>query len=222
MRMIAVSALVLAGLALAGCGTIGTFERSRITMPPPPAPAVLDASAPSVVLREVTDARVFEVEPRNPSTPSIGPEAGRVQARAVARKRNGYGRAVGDVLVQGQTVEQLIRPHIIAAFHEGGVRVIDESAASPETPRVDVRIDQFWGWLHPSFMIHHNTQIRTTLTVAGAEPVSAMGRSDNEGPIPPDRIWIREFERALAAYRTDLAAKVRRPPFVAPAPQPGS
>jgi hypothetical protein len=218
-KVIAASALLLAGALLSGCGTVGHFERSRIVMPPPPVPVVLDVSSPAVVLRAVTDARVFEVEPRNPETPSIGPEGGRAQARAVGRKRNGYGRAVGDVLVRGQTVEQLIRPHIIAAFHQGGVRVIEESAATPEIPRVDARIDQFWAWLHPSLMIHHNTQIRTTLSVEGAAPVSTMGRSDNEGPIPHDRIWVRQYVRALEDYRNNLAAQVNQPPFVAaPAP----
>lgn len=219
-RVFAATAFVAFALALGGCASIGTFGRSELTMPPAPAAAAIDAAAPAVVIRSVSDERVFEVAPRDPSTPSLGPEGGdaSVQARAVGRKRDGYGRAIGDVLLApGETVEGLMRQHIVAAFQQAGVRVIDEAEATPETPRVDVRIERFWAWLHPRFMIHQNTHIEARFTVAGAEPVVVTGHSDGEGPLPPDSVWIQMFETALTAFRNDLAARANQAPFVTPA-----
>lgn len=219
-RVFAATAFVALALALSGCSTIGTFGRSVVTMPPAPAAAAIDAAARAVVIRSVSDERVFEVAPRDPSTPSLGPDGGdaSVQARAVGRKRDGYGRAHGDVLLApGETVEGLMRQHIVAAFQQAGVRVIDEAEATPETPRIDVRIDRFWAWLHPRFMIHQNTQIEARFTVGGAEPVIVTGRADGEGPLPPDSVWIQLFETALESFRNDLAARANQAPFVTPA-----
>jgi hypothetical protein len=218
-RIFAATAFAALALAVSGCSSIGTMGRSVIALPPAPAAAALDASAPAVVIRSVSDGRAFEVSPRNPSTPSLGPEGGdaSVQARAIARKRNGYGAAVGDVLLaEGQTVEGVTREHVVAAFQQAGVRVIDESAATAETPRVDVRIDRFWAWLHPAVMIHQTTHIEVSLAVAGAGPVVVTGHAEGEGPIPPDRVWIQLFERALAGLRADLAGRARQAPFVTP------
>lgn len=222
MKIVIASALMLLGVFASGCSSIGSMDRSVITMPAAPvAASAPSADAPAVVIRSVTDARVFEAAPRNPSTPSLGPDGGGadVQARAVARKRHGYGGAVGDVLLApGETVESLTRRHVVAAFQQAGVRVIEGSAASPETPRVDVRIDQFWAWLHPAFMIHHTTHIQTTLSVAGAEPVVVTGHFEREGPLPPDHVFIEAYQQALTAYRNDLAARARAAPFVSVTP----
>ncbi len=223
-RVIAAAAFVAIGLALGGCSSIGTMDRSVVTLPPAPTAAALSASAPAVVIRSVSDERHFEVAPRNPSTPSLGPDGGdaSVEARAIGRKRNGYGAAVGDVLLApGQTVEGLMREHIVSAFQQAGVSVIDESAATPETPRVDVRIERFWTWLHPAVMIHQNTMIEARFIVAGAEPVVVTGSAEGEGPIPPDRVWIGLFQTALTAFRTDLAARAHQAPFM-PSAAPSS
>jgi hypothetical protein len=223
-KVFAATALAALMLALGGCSSIGGFDRSVLTMPPAPAAAAPPATAPAVVIRSVSDERVFEAAPRDPSTPSLGPDGGdaSVRARAIGRKRNGYGQAVGDVLLApGETVEGLMRQHIVAALQQGGVRVIDESAATPETPRIDVHIDRFWAWLHPRMMIHQNTHIEARFVVAGATPVVVMGHYDGEGPMPPDRVWVQMFETALASFRNDLAARAGQAPFVTPA-APGS
>lgn len=216
----AAMALVALALALGGCSSIGTMDLSVLTMPPAPAAAAIDASAPAIVIRSVSDERVFAVRPRDPSTPTLGPEVGdpTARARAVGRKRDGYGQAHGAVLLApGETVEGLARQHIVAAFQQGGVRVIDESAATPDTPRIDVRIDKFWAWLHPRFMIHQNAEIEARFIVAGAEPVIIRGRADGEGPLPPDRVWVQLLERALETFRNDLTPRARQAPFVASA-----
>ena len=71
-------------------------------------------SAPNgkqVYIRSITDNRQFQDKPLSADIPSLGfgglnnatPE---IKSRAIARKRNSYGKALGDILLEeGQTVE---------------------------------------------------------------------------------------------------------------------
>lgn len=217
-KAIAISALMFASLLVSACAT----NRSSLTLEPPPAAPALAADAPAIVLRSVRDARAFEAAPRDPSVPSIGTAGGgaEIRARAVGRKRNSYGQALGDVMLEeGQTVEGLMRLHIAAAFQQGGVRVIEESAASPETPRVDVTIDKFWAWFQPGFWaIKLRAKVETGLSVNGGAPVIVAVEIDHAGQAATDGFWRQTLHTALAAYRTELAARAGA--LAAPAPAP--
>lgn len=125
-------------------------------------PAGIDAgSNPSqgeaVRLEEVRDARVFSASPPNPEMPSLM-NADEIQTpaitrRAIARKRGGFGNALGDVLLpEGQSVSQLVGEAVSRAFRVSGYRVVtpgdaDYASAVP----VQVRIDKFWSWFTPGF-----------------------------------------------------------------------
>jgi len=98
----------------------------------------------------VTDQRTFEAS----SIPSLKEEADltnrAITVRAIARKRGGFGMALGDiVLPEGQTVEGLVKDAVIRSLRESGYRVVDESDAAD--------IDQFLSWFSPG-----------AFTVAGA------------------------------------------------------
>jgi hypothetical protein len=64
----------------------------------------------------VTDRRVFEVNPRQANIPSLMNDAEiknpAITARAVARKRGGFGKTLGDVgdvlLPEGRTVTNVV------------------------------------------------------------------------------------------------------------------
>lgn len=104
-KSIKISFLALC-VILAGCAT----SRSEIKLVAPAASTVQAATGQVVVIRSVKDERVFEQEPRNPSTPSLGLDGANkasveLKLRAIGRKRNGYGKALGDVVLEGnQTV----------------------------------------------------------------------------------------------------------------------
>ena len=96
---------------LAGCAT----SRSVLELPPaaPLAAASKPANGKSVLIDNVSDRRLFEVNPGNPSEPSLDDaekiDAG-IKLRAVGRKRNTFGKALGDlVLKDGQSVETVTR-----------------------------------------------------------------------------------------------------------------
>lgn len=147
-RTLTVALSLLVGL---GCATSrGTLD-VRVALPPNPESGLV-FQAP-----EVTDARHFEPSPRRPSIPSLK-NAGDISnaaitSRAIARKRNGYGMALGDILLpEGRSVQGLAGDAIIRAFRSAGFAVAlpDDPGYADAIP-VRARIDRFWAWVTPGF-----------------------------------------------------------------------
>lgn len=218
MRQMVLAAL--AALMLTACAT----SRSEIAPSTPGATASTMSAAPAVatgrlvVIRTVTDERTFEAAPRNPSTPSIGTAGGGpdVVARAIGRKRNSYGKALGDILLpENETVESVVRLNLTTAFQQAGFQVVEASAARPDTPVVDVHIKKFWEWVTPGFWaITLRANIETHLTLSGAEtPVVVATTAERQVQMGTDRNWLDVLDTALAAYRTEATKAVSQPPF---------
>lgn len=217
-RTILAAAFLGAGLLASGCAT----SRSEISLAAAPATAAT-AAAPAVAsngrtvaIRTITDGRTFEAAPTDPSTPSIGTEGGDVRDRAVGRKRNSYGRALGDVLLpEGETVSGVVRANLTSAFQQAGFQVVDASAATPETLMVDVDIRQFWSWFQPGFWaITLNSNIETNLAVAGSDqPVPISIHVERQGQAATDGAWRQVLTEATTAYQAEAAQRVRQPPF---------
>ena len=58
----------------------------------------------AVKFARVTDARRFEIDPRQADIPSLKNDEiddPAITSRAIARKRNSYGKALGDILLPG-------------------------------------------------------------------------------------------------------------------------
>lgn len=99
----------------------------------------------------VEDKRVFELDRKvleNPfiSEAEINNEV--TKSRLIARKRNGYGVAKGDVfLPDGMTVESLVAGELIKVFRSAGYRVIteDDNDFATAIP-IEIEILQFWSW----------------------------------------------------------------------------
>lgn len=89
-------------MSLTGCAT----SRGLIQLPAKPPVATANSQQSSqhtAVIVLVEDDRIFEEAPKTPDIPSL--KGGLAQATqdekacAVARKRNGYGQALGDILL---------------------------------------------------------------------------------------------------------------------------
>ncbi len=167
---------MLAGLLGSGCATSRGILDVRIKEPGNP------ASGPAIAIVHVTDNRVFEEAPRKPSIPSLkGKEIDdkTITSRAIARKRNGYGKAIGDILLpEGRTVENVVREALVKSFREAGYRVsrrglgIQQNTAVP----VEAEIEQFWSWVVPGFWsISMEFEKRTSRSRAMLRP-SGTGR----------------------------------------------
>lgn len=108
-------------------------------------------------ITEVRDLRTFEVNPSNPSRESLGNadeiKNPTITARAYARKRNGFGQAMGDVfLPEAQSVAGVVADTARQALREKGYAVVEDGSpyyASALPLALD--IEHFWSWIRPGF-----------------------------------------------------------------------
>jgi hypothetical protein len=207
-------ACVFVGLAVlaSGCATSRGVLDVRV-----PVPSNAASGTPVKVTR-VTDRRIFELKPNKPSIPSL--KDGEINnkaitSRAIARKRNTYGMALGDILLpEGQTVERLVKDALIRSFRESGYRVVDESdgAYGVATP-IEADIDQFWGWVNPGFFtvdVDFDSRLRITGDVPGfrdsAEPVT--GKARTSGMAAGSETWLKTTNEGIEALVKNIKQRL--------------
>jgi len=216
-RRIVVVFPILACIVLAGCAT--SRSEIRLNAPASPPAASVQSTGKIAVIRTVKDERRFELAPREPSIPSLGFEGAAqatadVKLRAIGRKRNTYGMALGDVLLQGgQTVESVIRENLSAVLRESGYQVTEPAAGQSPALVLDVHIKQFWSWLNPGFWaITANANIETDLEIAGrADAARVFVHFQDARQFVTDAAWVEVVELALQAYRIEAAQKLAAP-----------
>jgi len=130
-----------------------------------------------VKIVSVVDMRKFELDPKTPNIPSISKSevnnAG-IHARAIARKRNTYGAALGDVLLpEGQTVVSLMKTSISNSFRLAGYRVLSPTDPKYETAvPINVELNKFWSWVEWGFWnlkLHNNSEVKIVGPVPNLE-----------------------------------------------------
>jgi hypothetical protein len=209
------TAFTIAAMALLSACAV---SRSEITIPPEV--STQPANGVAVVVSPM-DARRFEAAPATPSIPSLKEPSQindtQITSRALARKRNGYGAALGDVLLAPpQTVASLVGDAVTAGLRDSGYRVLEPNDPSyASAPKVNVRIVEFWSWVTPGF-----AQIKldnvTQLVLDGNLPALAT----------PVTISVRDtkgygaiFESDWGLFIASVLAKVREQVQTAMAPR---
>jgi hypothetical protein len=224
----------LAALAAAGAGLIvlSACATSRGILPievpaavPIEGPAAAKSS-PAYRIDEVRDVRVFERAPARPSIPSL--KGGEIDdaaltARAIARKRNTYGKALGDILLpDGDSVAGVTRRALVRALRESGLRVVEEGDAEwAEARPVSAEVRQFWAWLVPGFWaltlnFEMQVLVRTDLG-SFRDGVEIAGAAQRRPQTAGTGAWrntidqgLEDFDRNLkAALERELAAQAR-------------
>lgn len=196
----------------AGCAT----SRSEVKLASPSESAgSFHVTKHTVVLvRSVEDERVFEDAPSSPSIPSIGHEgtsqaSADTKARAFARKRNGFGKALGEVLLEpGQTVASVVRDNVVAAFRQAGFRTTTDPREAGGSPMVvDVHVKQLWAWMQPGFWaITLKANIETDLkSNRSSSPVKVSAHAEQSGMAATDSSWVEVLDAALKDYRDKVA-----------------
>jgi len=114
------------------------------------------SSGPAVKITRVNDIRPFELRPAVASIPSL--KDGQINnksitSRALARKRNSYGKALGDILLpEGSSVEDLVHSSAKKALQEQGYVVVEKGDPQYTTALpVELDIHQFWAWVNMGF-----------------------------------------------------------------------
>lgn len=160
----------------------------------------------AVKIIAVNDKRVFELKPESADIPSLKNgeiDQEEITSRAFARKRNGYGKALGDiVLPEGRTVMQVVENRVANSLAKSGYRVLQKGDAGYDKALpVEVDIEEFWGWLAMKFVaagINFKTKITITAKFANLDSgvnfdshVSKMSQS------PTGSKWLTVIELSL-------------------------
>ncbi len=208
--------LPFAGLALLLVLASGCVAGRRAIDLPLPTAAPTPATAPSTGARgmfqlgEVTDARTFGNEPRAPSTPSIDGDVSTLSADQkqtfIGRQRNGYGAAVGDiVLAPGQSVPERVRALLASGLRARGYTVTESASSGPSAR---VKVSEFWAWFSPgAFSVSFEARIRATLEVlrdGNTNSIEVEGQRLNRGQMASDDNWQLAYSRAFEAFLTNL------------------
>jgi len=178
-------------------------------------------AAKAVKIVEVTDKRVFEARPSSPSTPSLENAAdiknAKITERAIARKRGGYGNALGDiVLPEGRSVAGLVRSATEKALRDKGYRVVAEG--SPEYASaipVSVEVNKFWAWFKPGFAaITIECEAMVTVTSDAFMPPTphpVLSDAKDSGFAALESMWIKVISQNLGDLSDKMGADIKPP-----------
>lgn len=212
-HIVAAAAAVM--MLMSGCAT----KRGEVALQVPERAATtpLSADAKTVYINSVTDKRVFEVKPANPSTPSLDPnedQSAATKIRAIGRKRGGFGQAFANFLLkEGQTVESVVSDAVKQAFSEAGYRVLEsKEVVTSETYVVDVDIEKFWSWMTPGFWaITLSTEIGTDMRIKKprtTQTETLYVKAADHFQTGVEGNWIAVMQSALDAYVEELKKRI--------------
>ena len=195
-KILAVAALVL----LAGCAT----NRAEVdVLPPgdtqPPAPS----NGKKVYISAVDD-RVFQIKPSSSDIPSLKYDEiddKSITERAIARKRNNFNMAIGDVLLpEGRTVSELVGNAVATAYRQAGYEVVSSPGAR-DVSEVKVNIIEFWSWYSAEGVLDKVLRNKSLLQIkAPGTPVQTVKTLVSENvKVATDTDWKTITESGLEA-----------------------
>lgn len=172
------------------------------------------AHGPAVSIVRVSDVRQFELQPHEPSTPSlkygeIGEKS--ITSRAFARKHDAF-TALGDILLpRGRTVAQVVEETVTRVFQERGYRVVVGNA-EPDAIPVEIDIDRFWAWSAPGFSevtVEFSSSLLVRAPLAGFDSSENFaGRSRIRCQIANEDAWVEVMAKGLEDLAENLAWKI--------------
>lgn len=158
------------------------------------------------------DERVFEINPRKADIPSLKNDEITVRSiteRAVARKRNGYGKGLGDVLLpSGRTLSALVSESVASAYRQAGYEVVGDSGA-PDAAAVKVRIVEFWSWFSPGFLyVTVNNKSRLSIETEGGSGLEVVTLKSDGMQAVTENDWKEITEAGLQEIMQETAKKL--------------
>lgn len=199
-------------LLFVGCAT----NRSSLEIQPPKK-IQAQSNGKQIYINSVVDKRTFQISPPSPDIPSLDPsedQSDQIKARAIGRKRNGFGKALGDILLKdGQTVQSLTDKSIKQAFEEKGYTVIQSgNNVNKDTFIVDANINKFWAWMNPGFwQITLSSEISTELIIKSqtSPAVKQISIRASDGyQVATESNWTEIIQKSLQLYIDELKTKI--------------
>ena len=208
--------VAMIALTLSGCAA----SRSTVDLSVAPISQHSDAKA-YVKLLAVADQRKYEINPRDPSIPSLGNAAQiedrAITSRALARKRNSWGMALSDIMLpEGRTVEQVVREAVTKALMDKGYALVEPgdvhyATASP----LKVDIQKFWSWMTPGFFAI-SLEFESALHMEGDALIDlkqemVRGYSHGNFFAATDAAWQETMQEGMTDLINKISAKLRKP-----------
>ncbi len=200
--------LIAALFTQTGCVT----GRRTFTVPVPTAPAAAVTKG-AIYISAVTDNRVFENKPSDPSVPSIDGDVTTMPAaqknHMIGRQRSGWGKAFGDIaLADNDTVTNRVQLLVAEGLRRKGYEISNDPAAPTS---LAVSVDEFWAWMAPGFLrLSFEAKVTTSLTVnnaRGSTKLVIKGHGLNHGQVVKDGNWQEAFEPAFDEYLENFSAE---------------
>jgi hypothetical protein len=203
-------------LALSACAV----GRSALDIKSPQAANPTDSRTLAKVT-EVRDVRHFTTESPDPSRHTLGSAEdirnAAVTGRAIGRKRNGFGAALGDLtLPEGMTVSSLVKAAATAALQQRGYRVVEEG--SPEAARafpVAIDIEQFWAWVNLGFwegtMTHASKVVLTSNDLVQSSPAIVNAKYAMGVQVGTESNWSHVTNEGVRDLVQQIQARIKAP-----------
>ena len=209
----AISLLALTFFFLTGCAT----NRGIVSLDVPKVSTQIPSNGKQVYIQSVIDERVFQENPKTQDIPSLG-FGGASQAtadlkkRAIGRKRNTYGKALGDILLEeGQTVETVITDALKQSYTETGYQVLDnENEIKDNTIIVTATIQKFWAYMTPGFWaITLTSDISSNITIKDPSKNDTATKevtvqSEGKYQIASESNWMEVVHQSLQKFIAEV------------------
>jgi len=204
--------LAISLFLVAGCATSRSIVDIKVAPGPDP------ANGKPVKIMHVTDGRIFEATPRTQSIPSLNEEEIKdvgITSRAIGRKRNTYGKALGDFLLPEQrTVQDLIREAMTKALREKGYSVVEQNSAAYEGALpLEADITQLWAYMTPGFWsLTLESEIKVTVKgeifpVTREEKIRGYGRMSAQAAFESN--YVEVVRAAIEDFVKNLKEKLK-------------
>jgi len=202
------------GLLASGCAV----SRSVIDVA---APEIANpAAGVAVKVTEVRDRRAFQIDPPQPSIPSLKNEEQTgdpaITSRAIARKRNTYGMALGDILLPPEkSVAGLTRSALENALRNAGYTVLSQGDPGYDSaPALTADIRKFWGWMNPGAW-EITVTFEADLKLEGDWPVAPpnreiYSRSTASSMVGTESLWKELFDKGIADLTEQVTAAIQK------------
>ncbi len=157
----------------------------------------------NIIIGNIQDKRVFEAAPKSPSTPSVDGDLAKTSKETlstlIGRQRNGYGMAMGDiVLPNGDTVQEVTRKLLTTALESRGYNVVDNKT---DAYNLTVDVNKFWAWFSPGmFSVSFEADIQCTVHFDNGttkRSLDVSGYGVNKGQVASNANWQLAYERAF-------------------------
>ena len=194
---------------LTGCAT----NRSVVSLKMPDITTPAQQKGSKVFIKSVSDLRVFQENPKTQDIPSMGFGGAGISTddlkkRAIGRKRNTYGKALGDILLnENQTVESVTENAIKQSFSAAGYAIVDQQKdIDDNTILIDAKITKFWAYMTPGFWaITLTSDISTDLELtkkrdAGSKVETITVKAEGKYQVATENNWMKIVDQAVSQY----------------------